>query len=424
MRALPVARSLAALAGAALAAFASGAAGADGDVLEVELRHPPARSEVDSGKDAFVAGSAFVRLSAENGVDVVIAIDTSTSAGADMGVDLDGDGRVETRFAGPDSVLTAEIRAADECLQLFEGAGVRAGLVRFAGDPASYPGIPQYFEPPPEATIVSEVTDDVASVRRRLAGLAQPEPAGRTNFVAALEHAWEAFPARRGKRHRAVMLLTDGTATGPAATPAENVDATLAAMRRFVDAGVQVHTFAIGTGALANPVLVMQMADMTGGFFTPVENLAELVELARRVAATNVADVSVRNRTTGQAARNLYLSRDGEFGADVPVRAGENVIQVTAAARGGATRTREIVVVGRPGARAPRVPPGLRELEKGVMAERLDRLRERTEQLREKLRQQMVVEMERQRERTRQRKELELRVQKERPERAPRADAP
>lgn len=409
---------------AALAVIASAVAFAESDRLELQLRHPPPRSEVDSGKDAFVAGSAFVRLSEENGIDVVIAIDTSTSAGADMGVDLDGDGRVEKRFAGPDSVIAAQIRAADECLAFFENSGVRVGLVRFAGDPPSYPGIPEYFPPPPEAEVLAHVTSDVGAVRSRLAALAQKEPVGRTNFVAALEHAWKAFPIGRGKRHRVVMLLTDGTATGPAETPDGNVEATLAAMQRFVEAGVQVHTFAIGTGALANPVLVMQMADMTGGFFTPVENLDELVELARRVAATNVGQVAVRNRTTGQPARNLFLSRDGEFGADVPVRPGDNVIEVTATARGGATRTREIVVVGRPGARAPSVPPALRELEKGVMAERLDRLRERTDELREKLRQQMVVQMEQQRARARQKKELELRVQKEQAERKPRVEAP
>lgn len=389
----------------------SPAARAEDRGIELALRHPRPGADVDPSQDAFVAGEAFLRLDADAGVDVVLVIDTSSSAGVDVGVDLDGDGQVTTHFAGPDSVYAAELRAADDSLALFEKSGVRTGLVRFSGMQPRYPGIEPRNGEPVAAVTVSDVTADVAEVRRKLATLAGREPNGMTNFVAALEHALDAFPLLSGKRHRAILFLTDGTATGPYDSPDDNIASTLAVARRAAEKGVQIHTFAIGTGALANPALLMQMSDLTGGFFTPVERVEELVELARRVAATTVAEVTVRNRTTGQAAAHLYVSRDGEFGALVPVRPGANAIGVTARARSGATRSLEFTLYGRAGARAEPVPAALRELEKGALAERLGRLRERTNALREKLRLELALRIQKERERNR--KELELRVEKE-----------
>lgn len=380
--------------------------------VELQIRYPRSGAEVDPGNDAFLAGEAFLRLDADAGVDVVVVIDTSTSAGVDTGVDLDGDGQVTGRFAGPDSTYAAELRAADESLAIFEHAGIRAGLVRFSGIQPRYPGIEPRNGEPVDAVTISDVDADVAEVRRKLTALFDRPPNGMTNFEAALDHALKAFPMFGGDRHRAVMFLTDGTATGPHDSPDDNVAVTRAAARRLAEKGIQVHTFAIGTGALANPALTMEIADITGGFFTPVEKVEELVELARRVAATHVGEVSVRNRTTGQKASHLYVSRDGEFGAIVPVRPGANAIEVVARTRNGATRTAEITVVGRHGAQPAPVPAALRELEKGALAERLGRLRERTDQLREKLRLELAQRIQEQRERNQ--KQLDLRVEEQR----------
>jgi hypothetical protein len=81
---------------------------------------------------------------------------------------------------------------------------------------------------------------------------------------------------------------------------------------------------------------------MTVGEYTPVRNPGDIVSFLQGVSFANIDDVVITNLTTSEISYDVQLSPDGSFSAFVPVREGNNRVQVTALASDGGERSVEL----------------------------------------------------------------------------------
>ena len=102
---------------------------------------------------------------------------------------------------------------------------------------------------------------------------------------------------------------------------------------------IRVDTFAFGKEALADPLAMVELARVTNGVYTPVADLAALGSALAKANFSGVDELAIRNRTTEQPAAKLLRHPDGFFAALVPMRAGENTIEVVAPPAGIETRS-------------------------------------------------------------------------------------
>ncbi len=296
------------------------------------------------GCGTFVAGWAGGTL-----FDVVFVIDTSKSTNDPSGADIDGDGLVgrgrvdesgEFESSDPgDSILAAEIAAARELLYSLHPVQTRVGIVGFSGSP------PRPFEwivpRNPSAVTASPLALDHAAADAALDRMASRAPEGSTDIAAGIDRAVAEFEATRDdapsefQRRRFVLFFTDGYPTLPFGPKekAKNIDAVLEATERARNARVRIHTFAIGSRALSSPTAALEMAERTGGAFTPVRHPADLVEAVRTVVLGE-PQVSLRNATTGDDAYPFSVAPDGAFHGFVRLKQGSNRIEIRAESEG------------------------------------------------------------------------------------------
>lgn len=392
-------------------------------VLQVEVTHPRPGSEFGLVEPVLVAGNASLQTAPNQGLDVVVVLDVSASTGVPARQDVNGDGAIDLRESGPDSVLAAQALAAKRALVELEQPGVRAALVTFSGNP--YPGWepdPRVRDRPPKlerphAILERKLGADFADLRRRVDEVAARPPWGVTDMGAGLSLALDALRRSGARRDRVVLFFTDGTPTSPATTPEDNLIAALARIPDLVAREVRVHTFALGLAALVNPEVPIRLADATGGYFTPVENVAELEDLARLVAGASVRDVAVRNVRTGQQASSVIVGHDGRWSALVALAPGPNRIEVTARTLGGEVRRRELTILGKSEGPQQLIPDDLGpEHRDPLLRVRLEQLRNRTSDLADKLRSELkqrmqAVQAQKQVEQLEQRRRLEIRTQ-------------
>jgi hypothetical protein len=173
------------------------------------------------------------------------------------------------------------------------------------------------------------------------------------------------------------------------------------AAERARRAHVQVHTFAIGAEALSGPIAPVEMAERTGGLFTPVREPGDIGRVIEQVNLANIEDLRVRNATTGTDADELSLGPDGSFRALVPLAPGKNRIEVTARASDGAERSETVLLEYAPDAALPEIPRDYVTARNALLEQRLAALkrvsvdidRQRLEQARREL----ALEIERER---------------------------
>ena len=419
------------------------AAAGDATHLELEIEYPPDGAEVSSTVcGTFVAGRAQATRGAPRRFDVVLVIDTSRSTIDAAGTDVNGNGEVgRARLGGlgaifgaglsdpGDSILAAEVAAARQVLLGLDPRSTRVGLVAFAGEAAGSGG--RYSRRRPAYTIEG-LTRDYALIERALDDLLATEPAGQTHMAAGIDQATVELIGLRGSystpdpdSEKVVFFFTDGQPTLPYGPDAEadNVRAVLRAANRASRGHIRIHSFAIGPEALEGPIAAVEMASRTRGFFTPVRNPGELVDIVEEVSFADVRSVHLEHEETGTEARPFRLTADGSWAGFVRLEPGENGIGVTAVAEGGAEEKRRIRVhsVEEP-EDEPALPVELlvqrnRLLEDCLLIakqERLDRERERNEAIRRQL--QLEIERERRRARERaaeQRKALDLEAEDE-----------
>ncbi len=324
---------------------------------DLATRHLAARLDVQAPApgELAVTDLPFLEVRGKAGLweaalqDVAIALDVSNSTLDASGVDVDGDGRVGRtlgRALGPfappsdrggssdrgDSIVRAEIAAAERLLAELDPATTRVSLVLFTAEARL-------------AAPLGALAVALAALRRHRVHF---DPTG-TSFAAALERALEDLIERRrpGERsQRTILMLSDGEPTAPSRVGARSE--ALRAADELARHGVRVHGFAIGKDALEKSDTLREVAERTGGRFAAVDDLSD-VSFLREVRLTGLDTVAIRNAHSGENARALRAFADGSFDGIVALAPGDNTIEVRAEVAG-----REPLVVTR---RVRRVPP-------------------------------------------------------------------
>jgi len=353
--------------------------------------------------------------------DVILAIDVSGSTKEASGVDVDGDGEVgfnpqlelvepgafpsDMRSTDPeDTILAAEVAAADALLASLDAGRVRVGIVTFSGEMDPRTGKRARYDQQ-DAWVEVPLTDDFAHARAALQAIRARGPYGGTNFAAGVRIAISELAGLSGAKSRprsdarkVVLFLTDGVPSFPFGLGNRmdpgDVEASLNAARLAQKAGITINSYALGPNALASPVAATELARITRGTFMPVQNPGDIISFLQGVSFASVDDVVFTNLTTSEVSYDVSLSPDGSFSGFVPVREGLNRVRVTALTSGGTSSSVELELNFE--------KSGLTGRE---LAMELERIRERNKQL------MLLIESERiQRFREQQRKMLELEV--------------
>jgi Mg-chelatase subunit ChlD len=333
------------------------------EALRLSILTPRDRTHVAADRDRlFLAGRALMAEGSLERYDIVVVIDTSRSTAAPAGADVDGDGRIGSGAGGRwitassddagDTVLAAQIAATRILLRQLDPATTRVGIVTFAG--SEDPRIPH-------AIRLAPLTDDYSHVERALDVVRRHRPVGQTNIAAALEAAASELSGtgrsrRRGDATPVMLLMTDGQPTLPFASADENLAHTLEVGRRAAARGIRIDTFPIGARANSDVVVLASLAAQSGGRFTPVLQPADLLATFEHLSLAPLESIAVRNLTTGEAAEVAAAEADGYFSALVPVRDGENQLEVQVRDAAGRTAVRVVSVRTSPDARPPLLP--------------------------------------------------------------------
>jgi von Willebrand factor type A domain len=353
-----------------LAALVAGSAAA---AVTVRVDSPTAGGVVES--ELFMAeleGLASAAGADAQGYDVMIVMDVSKSTENASGADVDEDGVLgedphlglyapgeypdDVRSTDPeDTVLHAEVRAAETLLAGLDAKRVRVGLVTFSGevDPATGR---QKSSDQRDATLQVPLTQDYAQVRAALRQVLARGPHGATNFAAGLRLATQELAGLSGAVSKprpgakpVVLFLTDGVPSFPAgqATVEDpgDLEAAVAAARVAQSAGIRINTYAVGPDALAKPKAATEVARVTLGTYTPVVEPGAIAAALQATSFANVEDVGVVNLTTQESAPDVRLNPDGSFQAFVPVREGKNRVLVNVLASDGSEANLEIEFV-------------------------------------------------------------------------------
>lgn len=385
-------------------------------LIEDPERGEPVRNDVHQ---APIRGMAIAEGERPLEIDVMIVIDVSGSTAQASGVDVDEDGELgfdprqelvapgtyppDTICTDPDdTILAAEIKAADALIQNLDASRLRVGVVTFSGEvhPTTFK---QAAYGQQDAWVEIPLTNDFVRARRSLGKILARGPHGGTDFAAGIRVAvtelaglMDAKSTSRPGSKKIVMFLTDGVPSFPfgrsnVQDPGD-VEAALNAARVAHKAGVTINAYALGPTALTNPMAATELSRITLGTFTPVRNPGDVITYLQGASFANVDDVIFTNLTTSEISEDVQLSPDGSFSGYVPVREGTNRVRVTALATDGSEGSVEFDLEFE--------VSGLSDRE---LALELERIRKRNKEL------QLLIESERiQRFRAKQRKDLKL----------------
>jgi hypothetical protein len=311
---------------------------------------------------ARIAGNAVAEGDEPLLYDVMLAIDVSRSTEAASGVDVDGDGVVgenpllellpptarsaDRQSSDPeDSILHAEIAAARVLLERLDSRRVRVGVISFAGEVDPLTGKRKRLDQQ-DAWVDAPLTSDLAQIHRTLDAILARGASGATNFAAGVRLGIRELSGLSGARSqprpeakKVILFLTDGAPTLPSGRgnvidPGDS-EAAVRATEVAHRAGITINTYALGGGALTYPEVVTEMARVSLGTYTPVQNPGDIIMLLQGVTFANVEDVVFTNITTGDFSTDVRLNPDGSFQGYVPVREGSNRVRVIALASDG-----------------------------------------------------------------------------------------
>jgi hypothetical protein len=356
--------TLLALAGlAAMAISGSRMALAGEDRVRILVDSPAPGVQVESQvHQARISGNAVAEGDEPLLYDVMLAIDVSASTRAASGVDVDGDGEVganpllellpptaysaDTLSSDPeDSVLHAEVAAARGLIERLDARRVRVGVISFAGEVDPMTGKRKHLDQQ-DAWVDAPLTADLAQIHRTLDAILARGARGATNFAAGVRLGIRELSALSGARSaprpeakKVILFLTDGAPTLPSGRgnqidPGDS-EAAVRAAQVAHRAGIIINTYALGQGALTYPQVVTEMARVSLGTYTPVQNPGDIIMLLQGVSFANVEDVVFTNISTGDFSTDVRLNPDGSFQGYVPVREGPNRVRVIALASDG-----------------------------------------------------------------------------------------
>jgi hypothetical protein len=383
-----------------------------------------------------VSGKALALFGEYQTFDIIFVLDTSHSTAGPAGADIDGDGEIGQRGGDGlgsvfgkilplpssdkgDSVLAAEVAAVRTLLEQLDPRTTRVGVVVFEGDQDPLTK---------DAWVEMPLTTDFRKVERALDHIYRRGPSGMTNMMHAVQLATielvgssTAFSTPRSGARRIILFMTDGRPT----LPLQNAELQNARMaidqavraRKF---DVRIDTYALGEEALRAPVVVVEMAAVTGGVFTPVKRPADLRAVFEDVNFSEIEEFTILNKTTGGTPLQLTQNADGSFAALMQLDEGKNLLEVTARATDGSRARRQVMVTYTPGAEAQNLSAQQIVQKNRLLENRLRDLKRRRLKIEaerdEQVRRQIQIEIEDERKKAQQkademRKELELEVE-------------
>jgi len=349
----------------------------------------PAEAETESSLPLLeVRGQAGAR--GLRGHDLVLLIDVSDSTTRASGLDLDADGPsgltapnrlrelgssgaselLLKRLAAvdlEDSVLFAEVLAAEHLLARLPMPQVRVGILSFSA----------------VARVRAPLGTPRKGLERALDGMRRDFHADLrgTNFAAALDAAIELLrppppptagvgdpePPARERRPASILLLSDGAPTLPVHGDRARLAALAAADRAFAE-GIRVYSFALGNeseveAGAADPLDVYAgIAARTGGRMERLARPADAIARLRQVDLADLAQLEMQNVSTGKPGRAVRTFPDGSFDGFVLLEEGVNRVRVDAIASDGRRATAERRVRYTPGQETAGVEALLGEL--------------------------------------------------------------
>ena len=273
--------------------------------------------------------------------DVAILIDTSSTTGQFTNRDADGDGSTDT-------ILRSEVLAARELLALISPVTSKVAVLSYSTS----------------ATLWTGLTSNFTTVQSALSSVALVSPTGVPEFTVPLRTATDQLGGLAARREARPIQFLFGHGTG--GFPAAQV-------QRAVDAGVVIHTFAVGFGADA--ALYRAIAEATGGVFTAVDDPRDLREalpdflafgvdsLALAAEASDnraVAEVAFRVRSADGAIDQTLVDTAAPYAASFSLTAlgAETELIVNATAKDVAGNARTSLSAGAtvlPGSNPPRL---------------------------------------------------------------------
>lgn len=418
----------------AIAGFFRGAFRAE-QPIEFEIRDPDPRDSVYRHTDPNLPVSGIARSRGAGRLyDLVLALDASTSTNEHAEADVDRDGRADDDWMGPDSIFKAQISAAANLVRVLDrlpgnegGERVRVGIISYAGEerfrldpedrdlPLSFESV--YAQAERDARVALPLTSDYVAAIRKLEELWHTSPLGMTNVAAGIgrgvveltgdgEHG--AVSERRPGVDTSILLLTDGKPR----LPYDKLLAERMAMyagKLASRSGVRINVFALGYNEVTRSknYSLKRMSLRSGGRYVALERPGEIMTALGATPFSVVDRVRLRNQTSGRYTRNVATGIDGSFYGEVPLLEGENEIEITAFLDDGRTASESFRV------------EYVRGLPTRELEEQLKRLRFETAALTERVRGQLVTEMEQSRRRPRQRRQLDLSVGLGPPQEAP-----
>jgi hypothetical protein len=221
------------------------------------------------------------------------------------------------------------------------------------------------------------------------------------------------------------MFLTDGQPTLPLeSSQLQNAKMAIQQAVRAAKFDIRIDTFAIGEEALSEPVVVVEMARVSNGVFTPVRNPKDLRAVFEDVSFSSIERLEVRNKTTGKMAEYVVPNPDGTFSALVPMNPGKNTVEVYARSTDGTEGRREVSVSFLAGADPQELSPRLLGQRNRLLENRLLDLQRRNVEIQaeanEDTRRALKVEIDNERKKAQEkaeksRKEVEVSVDKPAP---------
>lgn len=419
--------------------IAAPAAAADRSDLLLTIDTPASGSVVGDAQGlTLLSGKALALHGDFQTFDIMFVIDTSHSTAAPSGADIDGDGKVGQRGGDGlgsifgkilplpssdkgDSILAAEVAALRTLLDQLDPRTTRVGVVAFAGDDDPMTA---------DAWVDVPLTTDFKKIGRALDDVYSRGPQGMTNMMDAIKLATieligtsTAFSTRRENSRRIILFMTDGHPTLPLQNAQlQNARMAIDQALRARKFDVRIDTYALGEEALSEPVVVVEMAGVTGGVFTPVRRPADLRAVFEQVDFSDIEELAIRNTTTGKGPVQLSQNADGSFSALMKLAEGRNLLEVRARATDGSRGRRQVVVNYTPGADAQVLNASQLAQKNRLLENRLRELRRKNVEIQmehdEQVRRQLEIEIAEERDKARAkadevRRELDLELEDE-----------
>jgi hypothetical protein len=300
---------------------------------------PRERSLVEL-ETAFVEVSGRAGSEGLEGYDIVIALDFSESSLQPSGIDVDGDGTVAERrhsdnkpsSARPgriwdvhsqrlttdpdDTAFAAQRHVARVLISSLHESNTRVGLLTFSGKPVVH----AHVGSPDEAL---RALDQITMPRRA-------DPTG-SNLSKAMDRAGElldeATSLRGPTRPKAILIFSDGIATGPE-NPYLADRVALASAKKLAEQRMVVYGFGFGEEVLEDAGSLPEIVTLTEGGLKLFADRESLAMPLRESAA--LLRVDIRNHASGGQSRAQRVFGDGSFDAFVELEPGWNSIDVVA----------------------------------------------------------------------------------------------